>query len=152
MALPKGRTNIFSASFPPAVGSIPEARHFLSETIGPRVASEELGVALLLGSELATNAVVHADTPFVVGVAVAPGTLRVSVSDSDDHEPQVADRDVTTRGGFGLFLVQELAARWGVDRMVDDGKRVWFELDLGPELNQPPHRSDGRPPRHDSAF
>jgi hypothetical protein len=39
-------------------------------------------------------------------------------------------RDVTTPGGFGLFLVQELAARWGVERVVDDGKQVWFELDL----------------------
>jgi hypothetical protein len=130
MASPEGRTEVYSASFPPSVGSIPEARHFLSDTIGPRVASEELGVALLLGSELATNAVVHADTPFVVDVAVAPGILRVSVWDTDDNEPRMVDRDVTTPGGFGLFLVQELAARWGVDRVVDDGKQVWFELDL----------------------
>jgi Histidine kinase-like ATPase domain len=127
--LPQGRADVFSASFPPTVGSIPEARHFLADVVAQRVSPQSLGVALLLGSELATNAVFHAGTPFVVGVRVAPPTLRVSVADGDDRPPRVADRDATSPGGFGLFLVQELAARWGVDAAAD-GKEVWFELPL----------------------
>jgi anti-sigma regulatory factor (Ser/Thr protein kinase) len=127
--LPQGRADVFSASFLPTVGSIPEARHFLADVVAPRVSAQALGVALLLGSELATNAVLHAGTPFVVGVRVAPPTLRVSVADGDDHPPRVVDRDATSPGGFGLFLVQELAARWGVDA-APDGKEVWFELPL----------------------
>ena len=37
-------------------------------------------------------------------------------------EPRGAD------GGFGLFLVERMASRWGVETR--DGTRVWFELDL----------------------
>src|SRR4051812_4663028 len=85
--LPNGRTDVSSASFPPTVGSIPEARHFLADTVSSRVPPVALDVALLLLSELATNAVMHAGTPFVVGVQVAPQTLHVSVVDGDDRRP-----------------------------------------------------------------
>ena len=33
-------------------------------------------------------------------------------------------------GGFGVRLVDELAASWGVDDLVEDGKCVWFEIEL----------------------
>lgn len=106
---------VFTASFPAVVASIPRARRFLARTISPRVGPDALDVALLLGSELVTNAVVHAGTPFAVSVQVGDERLRVAVEDGDDRPPRVADQDVTTPGGFGLLLVDELASGWGVE-------------------------------------
>ena len=132
MLVPRRRTDVYSAAFPPTVKSVPEARHFLCDAIAPRLAPEALDVALLLVSELATNAVMHAATPFVVDVRMAPSSLRISVADGDDHTPTVAERDRATPGGFGLYLVEQLAARWGIDAtdQGEHGKEVWFELEL----------------------
>jgi len=132
MLVPRRRTDVCSAAFLPTVKSIPEARHFLCDAITRSLAPEALDVALLLASELATNAVMHAGTPFVIGVRVTPKRLRVTVADGDDHTPTVAERDRGEPGGFGLYLVDELAARWGVEAAGhgQHGKEVWFELEL----------------------
>jgi hypothetical protein len=52
--------------------------------------------------------------------------VRVEVIDSGSgFAPEPRDPARAT-GGFGLFLVDTQAARWGVDR--EGGTRVWFEL------------------------
>lgn len=112
------------------VSAVVEARRFLSDAArASRVSTEVLEVVLLLGSELATNAVVHARTPFVVGMQVTGHQLRVWVADGDPRPPRVLEEDVTTPGGFGLLVVQRLAASWGVEE-VPDGKVVWVEVQL----------------------
>lgn len=87
-------------------------------------------VAVLLTTELVTNAIVHARTDFALRVSAHDDRLRVEVSDSS-HEPP---RLVPIRGledhGRGLHLVDALSDSWGVD-WADDHKVVWFELTLG---------------------
>lgn len=83
-------------------------------------------VAELLVSELATNVVRHAATPFTV--VVEPGDpVRVVVSDgvAADLRATAADGDATS--GRGLMILDALAHRWGVDA-TEGGKHVWFEL------------------------
>lgn len=88
----------------------------------------------LLVSELVTNSVRHADlSPSAkvnLEVAVSDRKVHVEVRDSGQgFEPSDHKPDAGTPGGWGLFLVEELADRWGVMR--NHFTRVWFEMDLG---------------------
>ena len=82
----------------------------------------------LLTSELASNAVIHAGTPFTVTATIDRHVLRVAVSDHGRDRPAIRSPNFQGAGGWGLTLVDAAAARWGVD---DDGEQttVWFEID-----------------------
>ncbi|MCU1373202.1 MAG: putative anti-sigma regulatory factor, serine/threonine protein kinase, partial [Actinomycetia bacterium] len=84
-------------------------------------------VAALLASELVTNALVHGAAPVRIHVEGGDGHARVSVSDGSPAEPQVLSPDTERTGGRGMFLVDTLAADWGV-QPTPTGKSVWFEL------------------------
>ncbi|MEA2385587.1 MAG: hypothetical protein QOH72_5558 [Solirubrobacteraceae bacterium] len=87
--------------------------------------------ARLLASEIVTNSVIHGGTGeddwISLDVALSPAGLRVEVTDHGPGFAPVASRpDPDDPGGRGLFLVDELADRWG---SADGGTRVWFEVD-----------------------
>jgi anti-sigma regulatory factor (Ser/Thr protein kinase) len=87
----------------------------------------------LLVSELVTNSVRHSGAlpPDAVGLDVEldSGTIRVEVRDSGSgFEPTLREGDRSRPGGWGLYLVDRLADRWGVAR--NHFTRVWFEIDL----------------------
>ena len=87
--------------------------------------------AILLTSEVVTNAVQHADTRAVVILVERVGSaLHVAVLDDDPSPPVLQPDEPGQAGGFGVRLVDQLAASWGVDDLVEDGKRVWFEIEL----------------------
>lgn len=87
--------------------------------------------AVLLTDELVTNAVLHGAGPLQLALCVDAHRLRVAVSDTSAGRPVELDpRSGHTRtSGRGLFLVDSLSTRWGVDARAV-GKQVWFELDL----------------------
>jgi anti-sigma regulatory factor (Ser/Thr protein kinase) len=90
---------------------------------------------LLLVSELVTNAVLHsqgpADAPIRVIARVEDERVRVEVTDAGtrftgaSHELPRPGAG-TTIGGYGLYVVDQAASRWGVERAC--GTRVWFEI------------------------
>jgi len=99
---------------------------------------ERLDDMRLLTSELVSNSVRHgrsvAEHPIKVKVSVMDTHVRVSVVDSGpgfDRSAETAKPGVD--GGWGLFLVERLADRWGTDG--EDETTVWFELDR-PTSNQ----------------
>ncbi|HTT53642.1 MAG TPA: ATP-binding protein [Streptosporangiaceae bacterium] len=90
--------------------------------------------ALLLVSELVTNAIQHAgpDTPTtVLRLEYAGAWLRIEVHDRCPHQPRPRIPGSLDESGFGLVLVDALAAKWGVQR-TGAGKAVWAELDARP--------------------
>jgi anti-sigma regulatory factor (Ser/Thr protein kinase) len=110
-----------------------EARRFVKETVAPATPTQVLDDAMLLTSELVTNAVRHAghtsDDPIELTVSVDDDVLRVSVR---DRGPGFDPSEVPVRseeGGWGLNLVRRLSSRWGVTP-ADDGTDVWFEIHL----------------------
>jgi anti-sigma regulatory factor (Ser/Thr protein kinase) len=122
-----GRVEV-ALSIPPAVDAPMRARAEVGGLGVPRPAVDDI---TLLVSEVVTNCVVHAD--------LAPGQdihLRIS-RDPDTVRVEVRDEgrgfaDSLLKGphssGFGLYLVEQLADRWGVERA--DQTCVWFEVDV----------------------
>jgi len=84
----------------------------------------------LLVTELVSNAVRHAGAATVdVAVRVTAPAVRVEVSDrGPGFEPAARTRGQDPEGGWGLYLVERLADRWGV-ACEERGTRVWFELE-----------------------
>jgi anti-sigma regulatory factor (Ser/Thr protein kinase) len=80
--------------------------------------------AVLLVSELVTNAVRHAST----GGSALVLWLRIEVHDADPRMPQPRTPDMLDGSGFGFVLLDALADKWGV-RESTTGKAVWAELD-----------------------
>jgi anti-sigma regulatory factor (Ser/Thr protein kinase) len=83
--------------------------------------------ARVVASELATNALVHAESGFDVDVRLAAGARQVWIGVTDeapDALPAYAERDSTRPGGMGLYLVDAMAVSWGM-RPASRGKVVW---------------------------
>jgi anti-sigma regulatory factor (Ser/Thr protein kinase) len=117
-------------ALPPDVPTVRLARQATRDTLAAWQLSHLEEAAVLLVSELVTNAVRHARDTGAIGLELASvGTgLRMEVQDGDPHwrlKPSSPDDD---ESGFGFVLVDSLAGRWGI-RRVSAGKAVWVELD-----------------------
>ncbi len=85
-------------------------------------------VAVLLTSELVTNAVTHDGGASIFLVITCPcGHLRVDVHDTSWALPAPADADRDAEAGRGLMLVNSLSSSWGYYR-TPAGKAVYFTL------------------------
>jgi anti-sigma regulatory factor (Ser/Thr protein kinase) len=94
-----------------------------------RLDRELTETALLLVSELTTNAIRHGAPPVRLSLRLHSGRLRVEVADGSPALPQLAQPGPGQVGGRGLHIVQQLAARWGAHTSRRRlGKTVWFEL------------------------
>ena len=89
-------------------------------------AGADADAAELLASELATNAVMHANTTFEVRVADDGETFRVEII-NDAPEMVAAMHEPSDGGGRGLHIVNTVAQRWGTHSL-GGSKVVWFEL------------------------
>ena len=114
-------------TFPAATESVAEARRDLRALLSGAVPDEEVEVAVLLVSELASNAVRHARSPFTVSAVHHASTVRVEVEDASAQLPEVQRPSPDATTGRGMLLVDALAATWGSESTAG-GKRVWFEL------------------------
>jgi anti-sigma regulatory factor (Ser/Thr protein kinase) len=100
-------------------------------------------VAVLLTSELVTNALRHEVTGIVVlAITCSWGQLRVDVHDTSRALPMLVDAPVDAETGRGLMLVTSLAAEWGFYR-TPAGKAVYFTLAFEPDVAE----GNGRGPQ-----
>ena len=116
-------------TFPGSPDQIAHVREFVRRVLGPLPVVDE---AVLLASELATNAVIHTssgqDGAFDVTVSCHPSSVRVEVRDAGSHQvPMPRPQDQLTEEGRGLALVSLMADRWGQSGDTD-GRSVFFEL------------------------
>ena len=102
-------------------------RHLRTIASGP---DDVLEVALLLASELVTNAVKYGGDHIVLSVVDEAERLRVEVQDDGLSIPRVGVGGSHAVGGRGLLLVQSLADDWGMEGGdgTQPGTSVWFAL------------------------
>ena len=135
------------AAEPVSVGA---ARGQVKATIQAWEIPVDESIAVLLTSELVTNAIRH-ETGETVTLAIdcCNGQLRVDVHDSAGAIPVMLDTPCDAETGRGLVLVATLSDEWGFYR-TPVGKAVYFTLAFQPDL---PHggsprgsmRGDGEP-------
>ena len=133
-----------SRVFLPVPEAVRSSRRFVVASL------ERLGVpdlvhdASLIVSELATNAVRHAQSPFRVSVDQSVDTVCISVQDVDEGqaEQHLGDGDEHALNGRGMTIINALARRWGCDSL-HDGKVVWAELAVSPRRAPAPSSGAG---------
>lgn len=97
--------------------------------------------AKLLASELATNAFLHGAAPVSLAVYEDCGLLFVEVSDGAGNGLTARNADADEETGRGLFIVQEIAADWGIEA-TGRGKRVWASLTVAADTTAPVEYED----------
>jgi anti-sigma regulatory factor (Ser/Thr protein kinase) len=113
--------------FPPTADSVRAARRRAAAELR-RLGREELcEAAVVIVSELATNAVLHARSPFTLILSPQATGVRIAVRDGAPA-PAVGEFDSAAATGRGLRLVKALAARTGMEPC-GDGKVFFAELD-----------------------
>ncbi|MFE1325975.1 SpoIIE family protein phosphatase [Streptomyces sp. NPDC058741] len=113
---------------PQAVG---HARRFARRILRSWGVTDEYDAALVVVSELVTNALVHTDGRVRMDLTLINHRLRIAVADASPRTP-VRPTGISweATGGRGVLLVEALSATWGT-LPVSGGKQVWAELVLG---------------------
>jgi anti-sigma regulatory factor (Ser/Thr protein kinase) len=105
------------------------ARHAVAEALA--VYERELQErAVMLVSELVTNALIYADGLIHVTVSERREAIRIEVADSSPAPPVLRQPGPDDEHGRGLLLLSMLAHSWGTTPL-PPGKVVWFELACG---------------------
>ena len=109
--------------------SAAEARAFVSQHLLGHDMPGLVDDIELVVSELATNATLHARTPFMVSLCGSEETVRLEVSDGSRLEPSVVAALALDTDGRGVAIVQALSRDWGVVSRASGGKSVWAQFD-----------------------
>ena len=125
-------TRPMQRAFPGRADQIAPARDFTKRVLGPCRVTDE---AVLLVSELATNALEHTSTAdggqFRVMICRNATWLLIGVSDNGSAKtPEPGPLDPESETGRGLGLVELIADRWGYCGG-EHGRTVWFTLGTG---------------------
>jgi anti-sigma regulatory factor (Ser/Thr protein kinase) len=105
--------------------SVGRARHWLRTFLDSQVGGGQLDDAVLVVSELVTNALRHGLGDVVLRASVdQDASVRLSVTDSGPEQPRLLPADPHRIGGVGLRIVDDLARSWGVSTF-PGGKTTW---------------------------
>lgn len=108
-------------------------RELLSGLLEDTTPADKLHDLHLLTTELVTNAVRHAhvdeDATLDLSVVASRAVVRVAITDpGGESTPRMQELNPEVPGGMGLFLVDQISDRWGVEDAGAGATRVWFEL------------------------
>jgi anti-sigma regulatory factor (Ser/Thr protein kinase) len=132
---------VATAAYQPEPAAAAAARRFVRETLRSwplpgRTARQDTVIddAVLLTSELVTNAVVHAGTSVQVTCRLSDGAVEIVVLDGRPAQlipdrPNGPAEPAERTSGRGLQLPSELASAWGVT-YAQAAKAVWFRISL----------------------
>lgn len=117
----------------PGPQEVSRARRAVAQTLRKwQVDGDPADIAILLTSELVTNAITHGQGPITVSLRMGEhAELRIEVTDADPGPLRPRHASLDDAGGRGLYLVDALADSWGAEHRDEGGKRVWFELSTG---------------------
>jgi hypothetical protein len=116
-----------SRLFAPGRDAPGAARRFLEDALRQWGRLSLLDDARVVLSELVTNAVLHARSPFTVSVRAEESGVRLAVHDDSPAQPPASVPRPPATAAHGLQLVSALSSSWGVER-VGHGKIVWASV------------------------
>jgi anti-sigma regulatory factor (Ser/Thr protein kinase) len=119
------RANSVLAMVPTAASS---ARAFIRKNNCRVHDGTTLDDALLLVTEIVTNAVLHGAPPLAVAVECSEKAVEVRVRDGSVVQPRLRLVTAEDEDGRGMLLLSSVADDWGVDQLGSGGKEVWFRL------------------------
>lgn len=127
---PSLNSTMLEMRFPPSAGAPGQAREAVKKALAD-CSKETIEAATLLVSELVTNSLRHGhavlNASVVLRIGRSDGVLRVEVVDwGRGFDYQRRNEPLDSAGGWGLFLVEELSNRWGIQKGTPNV--VWFEL------------------------
>lgn len=115
--------------FAPESSAAREVRIFLRQTLSDwQLDALEWSVTQAV-TELATNVILHARTPFSVEIQLEPNKLVIGVTDQSPRRLAMRTSTDEASTGRGLALVAHLSDDWGT-RMKEDGKTVWCSFNI----------------------
>jgi len=118
------------ADWPALPENVSQARRFVCGHLADHGLGTLMDEARLVVSELATNAVLHARTPFTVMVSRENGTVDLSVTDGQAWQPDLgSDTQWSDTRGRGLYMVGVYSQTWGVTP-TSAGKTVWASFSV----------------------
>jgi anti-sigma regulatory factor (Ser/Thr protein kinase) len=103
-----------------------KARAFIALVLHEWGCEEVEDRAILLVSEVVTNAVKHAGSQAVLSARYDNGRVEIRVEDDDDSLPTLKQADAEAESGRGLMVVNALADHWGIEPLAHGGKSVYF--------------------------
>jgi serine phosphatase RsbU (regulator of sigma subunit)/anti-sigma regulatory factor (Ser/Thr protein kinase) len=112
--------------FPADPAAVSDAREATSGQLADWGLEDLAFTTELLVSELVTNAIRYAGGPIELRLIRSTSVLVCEVTDPSNTQPRLRRARTTDEGGRGLFLVAQLAARWG-SRYRHSGKTIWTE-------------------------
>ena len=113
--------------FVPAPVVIREVRGFVREVLLYWGEDELLGEAEIIVGELASNAVLHACSPFRVSISRDGSEITLAVRDASSVPPERVGGPVDREGGRGIWIVAELSELWDTNAEAD-GKTIWATM------------------------
>jgi anti-sigma regulatory factor (Ser/Thr protein kinase) len=116
------------ATLAPRPDSVRLARELIRSLYAESFIAADADSALLLVSELVSNAILHARSTIRLTATGTGDRLRVEVTDASTRLPLAHHHSPDAVTGRGLPLLAQLADSWGFDVLRPDGKTVWFEL------------------------
>jgi anti-sigma regulatory factor (Ser/Thr protein kinase) len=125
--LPDAPLATASAEFASNPVAVPAGRRFVAALLDDWGCAHLTDTAILLTSEILTNAVVHGLGPVRLQLRHTDLEIAVIVSDRGWYQPRPRLADLTDESGRGLSLLELLSTSWGA-RATPDGKDVWFTL------------------------
>jgi hypothetical protein len=114
--------------YPAVLGTPAAARSDVAAYLANIGLYDQIPVAELLVSELATNSVLFADGGITLRAMWAGEVLHVDVSDLGGGAPVAREPGVS---GRGMQIVAAFASNWGVNQFDGTGRTTWFELSVG---------------------
>ena len=114
----------------PARTDVVRGRSLVAEECLRLGCGDVVEAAMLVVSELVTNALLHGGGSCELAVRMIGSVLRIEVADDAARSPDLLAADKDSESGRGLLIISSLAEAWGVDAR-SKGKVVWAELISG---------------------
>jgi CheY-like chemotaxis protein len=122
------RTDEAEVALPRSTESVAAARRFVEAKLREWSLDPLLDDALMVVSELVTNAITHAGSSCRIRLSVSAATLRIDVLDGGTGTPEPRPASDTEEHGRGLHMVDAVTSAWGLEEVQGEGKLVWAEL------------------------